>query len=101
MNDLLVHRCEDSKYNINWVVENNKMVMINRNYVELHEPTYSGISIVVQSPDDEKWFMEYGHNEEGFMSVSDHMMKGRAYEIVPIEQAIRELLDNTSRVLGL
>jgi hypothetical protein len=97
---LKVHRCEDSKYDINWVVANNDKVMINRKYEERHEPTYSGVSIVVQNPTDEDWLMEYGHNEEGFLSVSDFTKQGRVFEVVPTLQAIKELEANTARVIS-
>ena len=96
---LKVHRCEDSKYDINWVVDNHKEVMLNREYEERHEPTYSGISIVVEAPDDADWLMEYGHNEEGFMSVSDFKKRGRLFEVIPTNWAIELLLENTRRVL--
>lgn len=96
---LKVHRCEDSKYDINWVVANNESVMVNRLYVERHEPTYSGFSIIVQNPEDPEWLMEYGHNEEGFMSVSDFTKRGRVYEVMPVGMAIHELEMNTAKVL--
>jgi len=97
---LKVHRCEDSKYDINWVSANCPTVMIDRNYKERHEPTYSGVSLIAQSPEDENWLMEYGHNEEGFMSVSDFTKRGRVFEVMPFEQAIKELEANTARVLA-
>ena len=96
---LKVHRCEDSKYDINWVAENCPTVMIDRNYVERHEPTYSGVSLIAQNPDNEDWLMEYGHNEDGFMSVSDFKKSGRVLEIVAFEKAVKELEENTARVL--
>ena len=99
MDKLQVHRCEDSKYDINWVVDNNDVVMIDRKYVERHEPTYSGVSIIVHSPEDPEWLMEYGANEEGFLSVSDFTIKGRVFELVSIEQGIKELINNVNRVL--
>lgn len=97
---LQVHRCEDSKYDINWVVANHKNVMVNRNYVERHEPTYSGFSIIVKSPDDPEWLMEYGHNEEGFLSVSDFPHKGRVFENMHIDLALQYLKANTANVLS-
>lgn len=94
-----VNQHEDSKYDINWVVVNNPVVMINRKYIERHEPTYSGVSIVVQNPDDDDWLMEYGSNEEGFMSVSDFTKRGRMFELIRVDAAIQELVDNVNRAL--
>ena len=100
LDTLQVHRCEDSKYDINWVVANNREAMVDRQYVERHEPTYSGFSLIVTSPDDPEWLMEYACNEEGFMSVSDFKHRGRVFEVMPMGMAIQELIDNTNRVLS-
>ena len=96
---LKVHPKEDSKYDINWVVSNHKNVMVDRSYVERHEPTYSGFSIIVQSPDDPEWLMEYGHNEDGFLSVSDFTRQGRVFENMHIDLAIQFIQANTANVL--
>lgn len=97
---LKVHRCEDAKYDINWVAENCPVVMINRNYEERHEPTYSGVSMVVQNPEDDDWLMEFGHNEEGFLSVSDFTKKGRVFEEINFSDAVKELEENTAKAIG-
>ena len=97
---LMVHRCEDSRYDINWVAVNCPTVMLDRNYKERHEPTYSGVSLIAQNPDNPDWLMEYGHNEEGFMSVSDFTKHGREFEVVSFDSAIKALLNNTKRALA-
>jgi len=98
---LKVHRCEDSKYDINWVVANHKTVMVDRAYKERHEPTYSGFSIIVESPDIANYLMQYAHNEEGFLSVSEFSHRGKVFEMMPIDMAIAELERNTVRAVSL
>lgn len=95
-----VHRYEDSKYDINWVVDNHSTVFINREYKERHGPTYSGVSIVVPCPTDEGWLMEYAANEEGWMYVSDFKQRGRAFASVPTLQGIHEVESNVAQIVA-
>lgn len=100
MEKLPVHRREDSNYDINWVVENNPMVMMNRNYVDNCDLDYSGVCMVIQDPEHEDWLIAYAAYEEGFLSVSNFTKRARVYEVVSIEKAIQELQKNVDRVVS-
>jgi hypothetical protein len=102
MEHLRVNKHCDCTHKITWFAENVENCVIDREYVERHEPTYSGVSISFKYPDptEDDMYLEFAANEEGWMYVSDWRRKNRPLEVVPIMEGILAVEANVDRVLA-